>query len=160
LEKLKSAYETDELPQKEYRFLEAPMDTQADEAASDFPLLMLHGWADTLACRGPETRSPVSRIAEMNLVALGLFLNFPRFRRRREMETRFRELCVGFDQALGATGPSLGKILKELNSWFVDMTCRCIPERGEASVPTRDELLERAKMLTGTAPRRDSGVTP
>ena len=57
----------------ELRFLEEFWGGVKNPIAEDFPLLMLHGYADTLACRGPEADTPITQVAQLDLALLRLF---------------------------------------------------------------------------------------
>ena len=43
-------------------------------AYQDFPLLILHGFADLTACRGPDNDLPLGRLAEVDLILLALWM--------------------------------------------------------------------------------------
>jgi hypothetical protein len=53
--------------------------------ARDFPLLILHGFADFAACRGAQTDFTLSRVAEVDLVLLAVWACRARLWRRREI---------------------------------------------------------------------------
>ena len=60
---------------------------ESAEYLPEFPLLILFGFADTLACRGPESQTPVSDVARIDLALLASWIAAPRLR-AREREIR------------------------------------------------------------------------
>lgn len=59
--------------QKEADYLSEYFTATASPWSAEFPLLILHGYADSLACRGPATAWSMSQVAEIDLELLALW---------------------------------------------------------------------------------------
>jgi uncharacterized protein associated with vWA-MoxR-VMAP ternary system/HD domain-containing protein len=133
---INQALTTLELPADEDRFLTPYLDAEAGARAPLFPLLMLHGFADTLACRGTGS-GPVAPVAEIDLTLLALYARYPKIRSRKDLSARFKEMTRGLDAAIAVTGPPLGRLSRELRAWFMS-------ECAAATIPTREQVIAKA----------------
>jgi hypothetical protein len=108
-------------------------------------LLLLHGYADSLACRGPETKLGITRVAEIDLTFLALATVFGQLKSYGEWEKTFQDLLSGMVPELGIPGQRFGAVKPELRAWyFQELRDR---KRTNGSGPTRVELLDRARAL-------------
>jgi len=140
----------------EARFIAARVDPEeAGDGGENFPLLMLHGYADRLACRGPGEVTPLAEVARILLVMLAVFARYGRIKHRQKMEATCKGLTKGYDKELGITGPDLGKVLRALNEWCLEQACAGCPEDQLADPPTQAEMLTRAREIMG-----DMGLQP
>lgn len=140
---LRDALATRELPAKERKYLGGFLDPKATVDASLFPLLILHGFADVLACRGPATTTSVLAVAEIDLLLLGMFLRFPAILQREAATTRFAELTKGLRPEIGITGPAMGPVMDHLRRWYLQQADDGQPEPAVEVV--RDDLLAEAR---------------
>jgi len=147
---LRLALAADELPADEDRFLTPYLDQENGERARDFPLLMLHGFADTLACRGPES-GPMQPVAEIDLVLLALYARYPTFKRRKLVVEKFKDLTKGLDRAIGVTGPPLGRITQALKDWFIHASSTT-PGGADLATPSREQVVAQAIAIRDASP--------
>ncbi len=154
LASLRQSLAAGELPPDEDRFLAPYLDPDADGRALDFPLLMLHGFADTLACRGPES-GPIAPVAEIDLALLAIYARYPTIKRRKLVVERFKDLIKGLDQAIGVSGPPLGRITQALRTWFVDASSATAGAADEIATPNRDQLIAQAVAIRDASPPSD-----
>ncbi len=73
-------------------------------AAGDFPLLILHGFADIAACRGAQTDVTLARVAELDLVLLAVWACRAPLCRRREVPAEAKRRDTEEFAALGLPG--------------------------------------------------------
>jgi hypothetical protein len=145
LEVLRQAVAGGEVVPAEWKSLARSWDPSKPHAC-DFPLLILHGYADTLACRGPEADASLPRVAELDLILLGLYFRYRQTEDVRAREQQARELTRGLDHVLGLPeGRDLGKVLQAVRAWCVEEMARRA-EAGEPG-PTREEAMARARQL-------------
>jgi len=140
---VKAAAATGRIPARELNFLKRYWDEQGDKYTHDFPLLLLHGFADTLATRGSDPKRPYGQVAEVILVLLRLYVWYDEIRKTEAQQKRFKDLSKNFNTELGVDGPALGKKLRRLEQWYLAETA-LREAAGEADV-TRAELLVRAR---------------
>ncbi|HEV3145464.1 MAG TPA: phosphotransferase [Gemmataceae bacterium] len=135
-----------EMPEAaELHFLEGFWDPAGNPYAADFPLLILHGYADALACRGPEAVTPVHSMAELDLALLRLFFLYQSGDAGRQRTERLRALMKGLNTSVKIKGPALGLLLKQVESWgLAEMERRAANGGGDLS---RDELVAKAQEL-------------
>ncbi|MFO0869707.1 MAG: phosphotransferase [Pirellulales bacterium] len=142
------------------KFMDATL-ADEDYAANvpDFPLLLLHGFADMLACRGPAGTTPLTTIAERDLLLLSFYLQrMPALQQARDQQAgaadsrQFgRSLTKDFDQELGIDGRALGDLLAKVHLWCLGEQARREPlglpplERAEALAKARELLREGGK---------------
>lgn len=143
LEQLRESLTTLEMPPREYKYLEPYLDVESSPTARFFPLLVLHGYADVLACRGPASTTSVLRVAEIDTLLLALFAAFPAIRERRRANEECDELLRNLDEELGITGPDLGRIKSTLREWLLPERTERLA-RGETG-PSREEVVARAR---------------
>jgi hypothetical protein len=114
--------------------------------AGEFPLLLLHGFADILACRGPEADSPLPRVAELDLLLLALYFRHRKTKDAHEIEERSKQLVKGLGSVIGVKeGPALGAVVKAVTGW-------CLEELGRRANlglngPTREDVIEKAREI-------------
>jgi hypothetical protein len=129
----------------------------------EFPLLILFGFADTLACRGPESQTSVSAVARIDLALLASWIAAPRLRaREREVEQKqkdsdqsFRVLCDQLRVESGRTPeewkPIWQAVMSELRPWF-GREQRARREQGQSG-PFLPDLEQKARELLKQGPR-------
>jgi hypothetical protein len=110
----------------------------------DFPLLILHGFADLAASDGPQSVTPLGQVAELDILLLAVCARFPRWQARQQTRKRSRAAV----KRLGLTaGPEYGAVLRELTDWLL---LRTPAEPGEAhSPPSDDDLNRKAREIAG-----------
>ncbi len=104
-----------------------------DGYVPDFPLLVLHGFADVAGCAGPES-SGLGPVAEMGLLLLAACARFPRFRRERRVRQQVGRALHDFQVPVGK---EYGRLVREVVAW-ADEHCP------EASCPGADGPSEEA----------------
>jgi hypothetical protein len=67
---LKEALATADHTNKEVKHLVQYLDPDRGSQVADFPLLILHGFADIAACGGPEAVTDLGMVAEIDLALL------------------------------------------------------------------------------------------
>jgi putative nucleotidyltransferase with HDIG domain len=72
-ESLKESLTSETLYRKRLSDLKGHMDPEVSPQAGDFPLLILHGFADELACRGSARKTQLRTVGAIDLVLLTLF---------------------------------------------------------------------------------------
>jgi putative nucleotidyltransferase with HDIG domain len=88
---------TREVPDAEYSFLAKFLEPDlaggriAGDYQPDFPLLILFGLADRLACRGPDNVTSVPATARTDLVVLAFWALYPEIKARRLRRKRKRD---------------------------------------------------------------------
>jgi hypothetical protein len=83
----------------------------ADSYMPDFPLLMLHGFADVAACAGPASSLGLDKVARMGLAMLAAWARFPQFQR----EERTRQQVLGVVREAGVKeGREYGELVKKV----------------------------------------------
>jgi hypothetical protein len=65
------------VPDAEMKTLGSRLDPASEDYQVDFPLLILHGYADSLACRGPDAKAPAGEVARVDLVLLAFAALYP-----------------------------------------------------------------------------------
>jgi hypothetical protein len=129
----------------ELGFLEDFWGGSKNPIAEDFPLLVLHGFADTLACRGPEATLPINQIAELDLALLRLFFLYQHGGADRQRAALASELTKGLNQVVPLNGPALGELLEEVRAWSLGELER--RERNGGSQLSRAEVVAKAREL-------------
>lgn len=146
LNALRAAVTTGELPPRELKYLAGFLDPENAEHAELFPLLILHGFADTLACRGPASNRSLCLVAEIDLLLLAVAVRFPAMLQKEESASRFAELTAGFCPELGVQGAAAGRLLEHLRAWYLRQmeshTASTSTSRSDG--PDRDALLSEA----------------
>ncbi len=144
---IRRAVTADTLSDGEYKELSKIFDPEFSDSAADFPLLMLHGFADKLACRGPAKGIGPVPTAEFNLLILVAYVRYPRLKQiylqQQAMDGACRELTSGFDQPLGITGPDLGTITRHTRDWCEQELAR--RRAADQPGPDRAEALAEAR---------------
>lgn len=144
---VEEALKTHELPSPELKYLSSRMDPGINPYGEYFPLLILHGFADMLACRGPERRISMARMAHIDLTMLRLFMCYPKIKHRNTMKEKFGAMSKGLNKILDINGPPLGQVTRDLKKWFLDLTCSDAFEEGSVLLPTREEIEKKAEEI-------------
>jgi hypothetical protein len=113
----------------------------------DFPLLLLHGYADSLASRGPQCLLPLHRRAELYLTFLAAWQNQNVFEELNEgwqkclavVTRKENQALHALVQDCGLRGADLGKVLNLLRDWAWEQV------RGGAGCPTPEAVVARAR---------------
>lgn len=142
----RAALDTHELPQRESDYLS----TQFAEAEAIHPnafvSLILHGYADVMACRGVASSdgTGVLRVAATDLLLLALHAQQPAIAARREAINRAKELTKGLGEAIGLPqGKELGEVIKATQARIVDQLLR--PETSDSPPPNRNDVVATAR---------------
>ncbi len=130
------------LSTKELHFLHPLFDSEENETAGDFPLLVLHGYADILACRGQGVITPVSQVAEIYLILLALYAHYPVIKERLAVAENFETAIKGLFQTLNMKGEDFGRLKNELKSWYISKSFSA-SKMNEIS-PTAEEVRQKA----------------
>lgn len=129
----------------EFAFLSKYLEPDAGHAIDMLALLLLHGYADRLACRGPHSTMPMSQVAEINLTVLAVLTAWPRLELYRTWEEHFQKMIGGMVPELKVPGPRFGQVRPRLRTWYMrEMAAR---KSGNGHELTRAELLEIARRL-------------
>jgi hypothetical protein len=143
---------------EELRWLGKSFDPSSPDYQPDFPLLILLGYVDSLACRGPDTKAPITDVARIDLALLTLAALYPRLRAREQTAQRGREEASRLfreasDQLQAEDGKQPGAwkrrwesaIMPELRPWYEDQRLR--RERDGQPGPSLDEVLDQARAI-------------
>jgi hypothetical protein len=147
---LRHAVDTWQLADDEWQYLSAHCDPQENAEAACFPLLILHGYADTLACRGVKMHHALTRVAEIDRLLLHLHWRWPELARCRAMRHECRRLMKGLNTVLNLEGPLLGQVMRRVEEWFLARTCQSQDGSEAAGIPTMAEVQEQAAELLET----------
>jgi hypothetical protein len=143
---------------EELRWLAKSFDPSSADHQPDLPLLILLGYADRLACRGPDTQASITDVARIDLALLTFAALYPRLRTREQTVQRGREEASRLfreasDQLQAEDGkqPSAWKrrwesaIMPELRPWYEAQRRR--RERDGQPGPSLDEVLDQARAI-------------
>jgi Ternary complex associated domain 9/HD domain len=112
-EPLKKAERLGDVPESELEHLAELWEPDANRRAADFLTLLLHGFADALACRGPEMPAPIEEVAAIDRMVLRLFAIY--MRSRESLAAAYES----FVARLGASLPSDKKLGAGVRTWFL-----------------------------------------
>ena len=148
------------VPDVEMKTLGERLDPSSEGFQRDFPLLILHGFADALACRGPDAKAPAGEVARINFVLLAFAALYPdavqmcdRLTEAKAEKTHlFRNVSEELRQENGIDPeswvPVWEKIMRQLRPWYEQESKR--GEQAEAGLPTFDTVLEKARTILRT----------
>jgi putative nucleotidyltransferase with HDIG domain len=132
-----------------------------------YPLLILHGFADMLACRGPIVMAPVEKVAEIDLALLILYFRYPMIRRRLEAEEQFRKVAKGPEDGKGLSqelierynlrGQDLGRSTDQLKQRFMAVVCAETGDEQPTVQPTLGDLLKWAPEVIAAGRKEADG---
>jgi putative nucleotidyltransferase with HDIG domain len=139
---------------------------ETPESLAEFPLLILFGFADTLACRGPESLTSVADVARVDLALLAAWISAP-WLRARERENQkeqddhhelFHNLCHQLRVESGRSAedwkPIWQAAMSELRPWFRrEQAAGHMPVQAGRIPP---ELEQKARELLKQGPRLSS----
>jgi hypothetical protein len=100
---------------------------------ADFPLLLLHGYADAAACAGPDSRPELGDVAELNLALLAACARLHGEGKRAQTANRVGALLAEFNFR---PGKEYGQLKKQLLAWAQS-----------AAEPSDDEIRAEAKRI-------------
>ena len=167
---------TREVPDAEYDYLAKSLEPDlaegrnAGDSQPDFPLLILFGFADRLACRGPDNAATVSATARIDLAVLAFWALFDEIKahclRRNEDQARSVEAASQLFRRLNERLPSEngidpavwrrqgGRLMGRLRTWYND-ECEKRKARGETKPMLAELLAEGQRLLAefGIIPR-------
>jgi len=130
----------------ELKFLTGFLQPADDAGVLTFALLMLHGYADSLACRGPDSEIGITLVAEIDLVVLALVTLTQKLWQWEVWEGDFKLLTKGFETRLGLTKNEYRRRIEPnlREFYFAEKAKR---EQHGRTGPDGNELLEHAGKL-------------
>jgi hypothetical protein len=145
---------TRHVPNEDIKTLGIRLDSNSQDYQPDFPLLILHGFADALACRGPDAKVSVGEVARIDLALLAFTARYAEVVKARDdlkhVETEraamFGKVSAVLCKELGldpvSCKPVWQRIMQRLRPWYEQESQR--RQEGEIAGPTFDEVLAKA----------------
>jgi hypothetical protein len=145
---MKKARSFADIPLAELVYLSKFWDECINPHAEDFPVLVLHGYADSLACRGPEMYVPMGQVAAIDLEMLRLYTIYKSARMAHDpvFHAHFQQLK---ETKIEPTRELVGR----LRPWLLYHACERVVH-GKTPL-TFEEILKKAKQMN--SPNREPG---
>ncbi len=148
------------VPDVEIKTLGSRLDPDSEDHQVDFPLLVLHGYADALACRGPDAKVSAGEVARIDLVLLAFAAIYPEIVKTRDdlRDARADQAAMfgNVSEQLRAEAeldhapwkPIWQRVMQQLRPCYDQESQR--RQQNGADGPTLDEVLAKAREFLET----------
>ena len=146
---LRQALVDDDAGHEELRFLASHLDKERNPRAADFPLLILHGFADVAACKGTASRTALAAVAEVDLWLLAVAARYDRLTARRRVEEFSSRASYCASRGHGLAEFERRRLQEQLVAWCREQAFAGAPQDWLRQVPRPQALRAQASHRTG-----------